>query len=468
MGEVPRTSAPPTPLDCILPGDSKCETWTATTNSKEYDQTLGVAASPDGTRVFATGIEKPSPSNANDFVVVAHDQAGSLLWTARYGGPAQKQDFPFELIVSPDGKTVYVAGGQDGWNPSKGESDYALVALNAATGALRWASRYDSGRYDQAIDLTVSQDGEHIYVTGLSKGPGGQSDYDHLAVAFAAADGAVEWATLSGAPGEGYDYSFAVAVSPDGKTVATTGWWQAHPRGFGYGTIAYDARTGERKWLSILGGAENTSSSGWDVAFSPDSQLLYATGATALPPGTPHTRGGTVAYDVETGEEVWVEKISACQPCLTLQLAVGSDGTLYVGGDSYPFRTGGQSGYHLDLMAMALDGEDGERRWRTSYDLLEQNQFLGQLALSPNGQHVYLSGLSQHMSNYNLITTVGLNASTGAFRWDAMYGPPSTMLRFAASAPHLAAGGSRAFVGHALFDDANAYQSDFFVAAYDA
>ena len=44
------------------------------------------------------------------------------------------------VAVSPNGSTVIVTGSSIGTNDSY---DYATVAYNAATGAQRWAKRYD-------------------------------------------------------------------------------------------------------------------------------------------------------------------------------------------------------------------------------------------------------------------------------------------------------------------------------------
>src|SRR5262249_53646155 len=65
---------------------------------------------------------------------------GSQLWVSRFNGPAASTGgFARAVAVSPDGATVFVTGvNYFGRGP-----DYGTVAYDAATGAQRWASRYN-------------------------------------------------------------------------------------------------------------------------------------------------------------------------------------------------------------------------------------------------------------------------------------------------------------------------------------
>ncbi len=76
-------------------------------------------------------------------VVPSH---GREAWATRYNGPASNEDVPAAMVPSPDGQRVYVTGLSDGVSTA---SDYATVAYDAATGSELWVSRYD-GPYHQA------------------------------------------------------------------------------------------------------------------------------------------------------------------------------------------------------------------------------------------------------------------------------------------------------------------------------
>ena len=170
---------------------------------------------------------------------------GSQLWVARYHGPSNTGDAS-SVAVSPDGQRVFVTGVSQG---STSGLDYATVAYNAATGARLWVTRYDgpgNGR-DFAHALAVSPGGGTVYVTGQSKAAA-QGDY--ATVAYNAATGAQRWAALYHGPATGQDTAFSVAVNPGGGAVYVTGASRATASGldYEYATVAYNAATGAQLW----------------------------------------------------------------------------------------------------------------------------------------------------------------------------------------------------------------------------
>src|SRR5438876_725013 len=94
---------------------------------------------------------------------------GSQLWAKRYNGSANNSDSASSVAASPDGSTVFVTGLRVG---STSGSDYATVAYDASTGAKLWAMRYNgpANDYDFASALGVSPDGSTVFVTGQSVG----------------------------------------------------------------------------------------------------------------------------------------------------------------------------------------------------------------------------------------------------------------------------------------------------------
>jgi hypothetical protein len=131
---------------------------------------------------------------------------------------------------------VYVTGSSDAPN---GQSNYATVAYNAATGAQLWVDRYNgpANGYDGAWSVAVSPGGGTVYVTGSSDAPNGQSNY--ATVAYNAATGAQLWVHRYNGPANGYDGAWSVAVSPGGGTVFVTGTSASRHTGPDFATIAY-------------------------------------------------------------------------------------------------------------------------------------------------------------------------------------------------------------------------------------
>ncbi|MBI4728939.1 MAG: hypothetical protein HY775_05480 [Acidobacteria bacterium] len=140
----------------------------------------GIAASPDGTRVFVSGWT-PGSETDSDYATLAYDaESGARSWAARYNGPGNGWDRAYSLAVGPDGARVYVTGGSYG---SGSSSDYATLAYDSSSGTKLWEARYDGpgNRWDRATSLAVGPDGARVYVTGRSVGSGTKSDYATIA-----------------------------------------------------------------------------------------------------------------------------------------------------------------------------------------------------------------------------------------------------------------------------------------------
>jgi outer membrane protein assembly factor BamB len=125
------------------------------------------AVSPDGSTVFVAG-DLPKGPGANVGEVVAYKAAsGAVIWQRRYNpGPAGSSDFN-SIVVSPDGSTVFVAGGTQ---PRRhGHDSFLTIAYDAATGARLWVNRGQTGGFASAV--TVSPDGSAVFVTGIPGTP---------------------------------------------------------------------------------------------------------------------------------------------------------------------------------------------------------------------------------------------------------------------------------------------------------
>src|SRR5204862_169172 len=151
---------------------------------------------------------------------------------------------------SPDGSKVFVSGRSDGGSTS---FDYATLAYDAASGAKLWRRRYNGpgDGADAATALGVSPDGAEIFVSGESAGSTG---WDYATPAYDAPSGAGLWRKRYNGPGDGADAANALGVSPDGSEVYVSGS-RTEPTGrMNYATVAYEASSGERLWLSSYNG----------------------------------------------------------------------------------------------------------------------------------------------------------------------------------------------------------------------
>ncbi len=138
-----------------------------------------VAVSRDGSKVAVTG---RSRDHSDDYATVCYSAAdGRALWTARYDGPARGADDAHRVAFSGDNDFVYVSGSSQG---EGSDFDYATVAYDAHTGALRWTARYDgpANRADLATRMAVAQNEGQVVVAGASRNE--QATDDYLIVAY--------------------------------------------------------------------------------------------------------------------------------------------------------------------------------------------------------------------------------------------------------------------------------------------
>lgn len=176
------------------------------------DRASGVAVSADGSHVYATGehddavatFARNAASGTLAFVGVRRDGVGGVAGIGR----------PSAVTVSADGASVYVAGGAaDG---------VGVFARDASTGILTFleAKRYGEETHgvDRPNSLVVTSDGRSLYVAG-------HDDDGVAAFARDPADGRLTFVEIEKDHGflGGLAGAFAVAATPDGRYVFAAG-----------------------------------------------------------------------------------------------------------------------------------------------------------------------------------------------------------------------------------------------------
>lgn len=242
--------------------------WDARYNPlNSNDQARSLDVSPDGSKVFVTGVSFGGES-ANDYATVAYSaSSGVQLWDARHDGPASYWDAASSLAVSPDSSKVFVTGRSYG-----AEEDYGTIAYSTVDGVQLWTARYNGPGHspvDQADRVAVSPDGSKVLVTGLSDPD--QGDADYVTVAYSADDGAQIWVARYNGPDNGWDAPYSLAVSRDGSKVFVTGYSDGS-----FGTVAYSVATGAKLWAALYKGWVDDR--GTSLAVSPDGSKVFVTG----------------------------------------------------------------------------------------------------------------------------------------------------------------------------------------------
>jgi outer membrane protein assembly factor BamB len=369
------------------------------------------------------------------------DQAGPLagvqLWASRFGGPGF--DYSLAIAVSPGGRKVFVTGRMGRGPAINAYLDYATVAYDAATGHRLWVSRYQGFRLDNVPSaVVVSPDGTTVFVTGSSQNSGELGNgNDYATVAYSAATGAQLWVSRYNGPANGDDFAEAIAVSPGGATVFVTGT----ASGGGYTTIAYDARTGQEVWVREYMGTANKVSEASALAVSPDGRTVYVTGTSYEVNSGPDY--ATVAYDARTGERRWISIYNGGINFsnYATSLRVSPDGsTVFVTGES------GIDPYGFDYATVAYDAATGAQRWVSRYNGPGNGIDVARsVAVSPDGGTVYVTGRSDGGPRQPDYATIAYNARTGAQQWVRRYNGHGSCRTIATSVA-VGAGGREIFV----------------------
>ncbi|TMR96397.1 S8 family serine peptidase [Nonomuraea basaltis] len=340
------------------------EVWSKTyTGGGNFDETAAMKVSPDGSKLFVTGMSTAAKDTGNDAVTIAYDTAtGQELWVARHTGPGALSDWANALTISPDGKSVYMTGMTTLVEGVK--DDYFTAAYNADSGERVWLAHYDGpgAGTDDARVIEVTPDGSKLFVSGQSQGEEGTGLSDWGTVAYEAATGEQLWTARHNGPANGIDIPSGMAVTGDGKAVFVLGASVDAATQTDFTTIAYDTATGKEMWADRYDGPAHGSDNPHDITVA--GGKLYVTGNTEGE-GT-RSDFTTIAYDPATGQRAWVQRHDgqAKGEDYAWDVAVTPDGgKVVITGQSADDETLGN-----DYVTIAYDAASGEPVWSGRYD----------------------------------------------------------------------------------------------------
>lgn len=203
--------------------------------SSQRDSAKSIVVSPDGSRIFVTGVTRDP---TDEFITIAYNATtGDRIWVRQYGPGI---NIAYSVATNPAGTIVFITGSSQ--LLSTLNSDFMTIAYDALTGSTIWARRYGGtgGHDDDATDVIVSADGTKIFVTGRSWG-GTSTDHDYATIGYNAVTGATLWARRYNGSANGEDTPAALAVTPDSTKVVVTGYSTGQTTDWDYATIAYNA-----------------------------------------------------------------------------------------------------------------------------------------------------------------------------------------------------------------------------------
>jgi PQQ-like domain len=307
----------------------------------------------------------------------------------------------------------------------------ALLCVAPAAGAVPgradtggdqlWVRRYDgpTHAHDFWPAVAVSPDGTRVYTTGDSANAGYYTD-DWITAAYDATTGATVWARRDNDQSNGSEWGASLVVSPDGSRLFATGNIDSGHR-TDYATIAFDAATGVPLWAKHYNGPGDSYDDARSIATSPDGTRVFVTGASAGS-GTGFTDYATVAYDAGTGARVWARRYNGPGngSDVAYSLAVSPDGTrVFLTGESEG------SGTDFDYATVAYDAATGGRLWARRYNGPGNGADIAySLAVSSDGTRVVVTGSSVGAGTAEDYATVAYDAATGGRLWARRYNGP--------------------------------------------
>ena len=211
---------------------------------------------------------------------VAGPAAGDQVWVARYDGVGQhKSDRANAVAVSPDGSKVYVTGDSFS-GPGGGEYGYATVAYDATSGAQLWQARFAGGRggFNSASHIVATA--TRVLVGGQASAPDATNGNDATTVGYDAATGRQLW-TSSIAALRSDDFLRDLVLAPDGQTAYALASdtplvnYTALTR---MTVTAYSVLDGTARWTSELNAGALNALGGSALAVSPDGRSVAALG----------------------------------------------------------------------------------------------------------------------------------------------------------------------------------------------
>jgi WD40 repeat protein len=293
---------------------------------------IALALSPDGGVVFVTG--SSGFGHRAEFRTVAYSAAsGHELWRRSYNGSDSSYNSAAAIAVDPDGKTVVVTGS--GYRSRTGTA-FETVAYNAMSGKQVWARRYNrpAKRTGAAASLAFSPSGGAVYVTGYASPTNSGRHSRYVTIAYDAATGRTRWVNSYARARRGVNAATSVSVDPSGHRVFVTGESQGATTRLDYATVAYNANSGKRLWISRYNSPANGRDLPTEVAVSPGGSRVCVTGySTGVGSNYDYA---TVCYGAVSGHQIWVQRYNgpANGEDLAQAIAIAPNGTVYVTGTS--------------------------------------------------------------------------------------------------------------------------------------
>ena len=127
--------------------------------------------------VYVTGRSMGAGGTAENMVTIKYDSSGNLLWKDTYNGPSSGYDDAQQMRMGGSGD-LYITGYSAGNGTN---NDYLTLKYDTGNGSILWEARFDgpASNSDQAFAMEIDAV-ESIYVTGTSNDPISNQDFSTI------------------------------------------------------------------------------------------------------------------------------------------------------------------------------------------------------------------------------------------------------------------------------------------------
>ena len=376
--------------------------WTNRYNGPgNFDDSVRAIVVGSNGNVFVTGYSHGGGS-LNDYATIAYSNTGVPLWTNRYGGPGNFDDFAQGVAVDSNGN-VFVTG----YSYSGSSSDYATVAYSGA-GVPIWTNLYHgpTNSVGSAIALVLDSSG-NVFVTGSSLGSGSDYDSDYATIKYSGA-GVPLWTNRYNGPTSDNDHPTALAVDSSGN-VFVTGYVfgrSALEGGsvYDYATVAYSS-AGLPLWTNLYNGPANNDDQASAIAVD-RSGHVFVTGYSLRQSSSPYFWDYTTVAYSSGGVALWTNRYNEHVNSRPTAAAADSSGNVFVTGYWYD-SSSGNSGWATVAYSAA-----GAALWTNRYSgpLANGIAVAAAVAVDSSG-NVFVTGGSEGLGSGSDYLTIKYSSS---------------------------------------------------------
>lgn len=401
-----------------------------------YDNALGYEAggqdgsadlvvAPDGQTVYAAG-DSADPSRSIGFVIVATDaEDGTQRWATSFAPQDSEFERPATMAISPDGSKLFVTGWSAVTDPGKHlgfNYDYLTIAVDTSNGDVLWSRRFDGAGADMDLAWSVVADDERAYISGRSAAISGHpdmTDEDAITIAYDAVTGEIEWKASYDYEG-GSEQGIALAVDPIRERVFVVGLGKGDQSDFDVAlkAIAYDSESGELLWDYQYDGGGSFDAA-LALAVAPDGSRLFVAGQSSYSPA--NYRWITVGVNASDGTEAWQATHRGETEGFQSAYSIATDPNgerVYVTGS----QTSSVTDLDTDIATIAYDSETGAIAWSDVYGVPTYNyEWPHEIVVAPDGAEVYVVAISARTATNGDFTTLAYDTVSGAQNWAARY-----------------------------------------------